>query len=261
MMVRYPALVPGTLLRRYKRFFADVRLDDGREVVAHCPNTGSMKAVNLPGCRVWLSPSDNPKRKLLWTWELIELPQPDGSASLASVHTGRTNRIVEAALSDNRLDALAGYAQHQREVKVGESRLDFLLEDPLKGRAYVEVKQVTLKELDGYGYFPDSVSARGLKHLQALSALARQGERAVLLFCIAHEGIDDVAPAAHIDAAYATGLEAAVADGVEVLAYGTQVTWEAGIPVSVALERTLPVRLAATYAKNSDLAEQVGPPL
>lgn len=257
----YPSLVPGTLLRRYKRFFADVRLDDGREVVAHCPNTGSMKAVNVPGCRVWLSPSDNPKRKLLWTWELIELPQPDGSVSLVSIHTGRTNRIVEAALSANQLEALAGYACQRREVKVGESRLDFLLEDPVKGRAYIEVKQVTLKEQDGYGYFPDSVSVRGLKHLQALSALALQGERAVLLFCIAHEGINDVAAAAHIDAAYAAGLEAAVASGVEVLAYGTSTQWKEGVPVSVTLARTLPVRLTATYAKDGDLAEEVGPPL
>ncbi|RUR28957.1 DNA/RNA nuclease SfsA [Vreelandella nanhaiensis] len=261
MTLHYPALVPGTLLRRYKRFFADVRLDDGREVIAHCPNTGSMKAVNVPGCRVWLSPSDNPKRKLLWTWELIELPQPDGNASLVSVHTGRTNRIVEAALCSGRFKALAGYAHHRREVKVGEARLDFLLEDPVKGRAYIEVKQVTLKEPDGHGYFPDSVSTRGLKHLQTLSALAGQGERAILLFCIAHEGIEDVAAAGHIDAAYAAGLVAAVASGVEVLAYGTQVAWQAGVPVSVALERTLPVRLAATYAEDGNLAKQVGPPL
>nr|WP_284047060.1 DNA/RNA nuclease SfsA [Halomonas llamarensis] len=237
----YPALVPGVLLKRYKRFLADVRLDDGREVVAHCPNTGSMKAVNVPGCRVWLSPSDNPKRKLLWTWELIELPQSDGTQALASVHTGRTNRIVEAALSDGTVAALAGYATLKREVKVDEARLDFLLSDPVQGNVYIEVKQVTLKEADGHGYFPDAVSVRGTKHLQTLARLAQSGERAVLLFCVAHEGIEDVAPAAHIDPAYAAALEEAQRHGVEVLAYGVAFEREGQAPTAIRLSRALPV--------------------
>jgi sugar fermentation stimulation protein A len=243
LTLRYPALVPGVLLKRYKRFFADVRLDDGREVVAHCPNTGSMKAVNVPGCRVWLSPSDNPKRKLLWTWELIELPQPDGTTALASVHTGRTNRIVEAALSERALTPLADYATLRREVKVDEARLDFLLSDPARGNGYVEVKQVTLKEADGHGYFPDAVSARGTKHLHTLNRLAKSGERAVLLFCVAHEGIEDVAPAAHIDPAYAAALEQARQHGVEVLAYGVTFEREGQTPTVVTLSRALPVRV------------------
>src|SRR5690554_7942000 len=116
--MEYPDLMPGTLLRRYKRFLADVRLDDGREVVAHCPHAGSMRAVNVPGCRVWLSPSDNSKRKLAWTWELIELPQPDGGVALASVQTGRANRIVEEALREGRVVELAGYAELKAEVRV-----------------------------------------------------------------------------------------------------------------------------------------------
>ncbi|BBI59268.1 hypothetical protein HSBAA_05740 [Vreelandella sulfidaeris] len=132
-MLAYPALVPGTLIKRYKRFLADVRLDDGREVVAHCPNTGSMKAVNVPGCRVWLSPSDNPKRKLAWTWEFIELPQAGGQVALASVHTGRANRIVESALEAGTLAPLASYATLRREVKVADARLDFMLDDPVRG--------------------------------------------------------------------------------------------------------------------------------
>ncbi|MWJ27812.1 DNA/RNA nuclease SfsA [Halomonas sp. ZH2S] len=243
-MLVYPELVPGVLLKRYKRFLADVRLDDGREVVAHCPNTGSMRAVNVPGCRVWLSPSDNPKRKLAWTWELIELSQTDGSLALASVHTGRANRIVEAALLAGHLAPLRGYASLHREVKVADSRLDFKLDDPQRGSAYVEVKQVTLKETDDHGYFPDSISVRGTKHLKALSALARQGERAVLVFCVAHEGIEDVAPAAHLDAAYAVALREAVASGVEILAYGISVTREGSRPISISLERALPVRVA-----------------
>lgn len=242
MSLAYPALVPGTLLKRYKRFLADVRLDDGREVVAHCPNTGSMKAVNVPGCRVWLSRSDNPKRKLAWTWEFIELPQGDGSVALASVHTGRANRIVEAALEAQALAPLAGYATLKREVKVADARLDFRLDDPARGRAYIEVKQVTLKEEDGHGYFPDSVSARGTKHLRSLQALAQQRERAVLLFCVAHEGIADVAAAAHIDATYAVTLAEAVASGVEVMAYGIEVVREQGRPIAVQLTRRLPVR-------------------
>ena len=239
MSVHYPSLVAGTLQRRYKRFLADVRLDDGRDVVAHCPNTGSMKAVNVPGARVWLSPSDNPARKLDWTWELIELPQPDGRVALASVHTGRTNRIVEDALEHHRIGPLAGFVTLRREVKVEGARLDFMLEDVDGKRTWVEVKQVTLKESDGRGYFPDAVSTRGLKHLQTLARLAASGERAVLLFCVAHEAIEDVTAAAHIDAAYAAGLETAVQQGVEVLAYGVEFKRCGEAPASVRLARAL----------------------
>lgn len=242
--MEYPALVPGVLLRRYKRFLADVRLDDGREVVAHCPNTGSMRAVNVPGCRVWLAPSDNPARKLAWTWELIELTQADGSVALASVHTGRTNRIVEEALRAGRVESLAGYAMLKREAKVEGARLDFRLDDPDRGTAFVEVKQVTLKEFDGHGYFPDAVSERGRKHLLALAALAEQGQRAVLLFCVAHSGIRDVAPAAHLDPAYAATLKAVVERGVEVVAHGCEVDWRDGRPVSIGLRARLPISLS-----------------
>ncbi|WP_422102840.1 DNA/RNA nuclease SfsA [Vreelandella sp.] len=242
-MTMAPELVPGVLLRRYKRFLADVRLDSGEEVVAHCPNTGSMKAVNVPGCRVWLSPSNNPKRKLAWTWEWIALPEPDGGAALASVHTGRANGLVESAIRSGEIAPLAGYRTLKREVKVADARLDIRLDDPVKGSAYVEVKQVTLKEADGHGYFPDSVSVRGTKHLHTLAALAQQGERAVLVFCVAHEGINDVAPAAHIDPVYAAALADAVKAGVEVLAYGVTVEWQQGVPVATRLARALPVRV------------------
>ncbi|QTF92571.1 DNA/RNA nuclease SfsA [Halomonas sp. BM-2019] len=246
--MEYPELVPGTLLRRYKRFLAEVCLDDGREVTAHCPNTGSMRAVNVPGCRVWLSSSDNPARKLAWTWELIELPWPDGTRAAASVHTGRANRIVEEALHEGRVPALAGYAELKREAKVVlagglAARLDFRLDDPMRGTAFVEVKQVTLREADGHGYFPDAVSERGRKHLEVLAALAEQGQRAVLLFCVAHEGIENVAPAAHLDPAYAATLRRAVACGVEVLAQRCEVVRRGGVPVAIRLGPTLPVSL------------------
>ncbi|MDR5893886.1 DNA/RNA nuclease SfsA [Halomonas mongoliensis] len=250
--MEYPDLVPGTLLRRYKRFLADVRLDDGREVVAHCPNTGSMRAVNVPGCRVWLSPSDNPKRKLAWTWELIELPQPDGGVALASVQTGRANRIVEEALREGRVVELAGYAELKAEVRVSigdekASRLDFRLDDPERGSAFVEVKQVTLREADGHGYFPDAVSERGRRHLEVLSALAERGERAVLLFCVAHEAIPDVAPAEHLDPAYAAALRAAAASGVEVLARRCEVGRRGETPVAIRLGPVLPVALERRF--------------
>ncbi|MGE4532627.1 DNA/RNA nuclease SfsA [Halomonas sp.] len=250
--MEYPELVPGTLLRRYQRFLADVRLDDGREVTAHCPNTGSMRAVNVPGCRVWLSPSDNPKRKLAWTWELIELPQPDGTLALASVQTGRANRIVEEALRAGRVPGLEGYAELRREATVaaaGEptSRLDFRLDDPTRGVAFVEVKQVTLKEPDGHGYFPDAVSARGRKHLEVLAALAQAGQRAVLLFCVAHEGIDDVAPAEHLDPAYAQALREAARRGVEVLAQRCEIRREGERPVAIRLGEPLPVALERRF--------------
>jgi sugar fermentation stimulation protein A len=239
----YPTLQPGTLLRRYKRFLADVRLADGREVVAHCPNTGSMRAVNVPGCRVWLSPSDNPARKLAWTWELIELPQRDGGVALASVQTGRANRIVEEALREGRVPRLAGYASLRREAKVEGARLDFRLDDPVRGTAFVEVKQVTLREADGHGYFPDAVSERGRRHLTALAELAVQGQRAVLLFCVAHSGIGDVAPAGHLDPRYAATLRKVAGCGVEVLAHGCEIRWRGGLPAAIRLGDELPVSL------------------
>ncbi|MFO8045287.1 MAG: DNA/RNA nuclease SfsA [Halomonas sp.] len=248
----YPVLVLGTLLRRYKRFLADVRLDDGREVVAHCPNTGSMRAVNVPGCRVWLAHSENPARKLAWTWELIELPQRDGRLATASVNTGRANRIVEEALREGRVPGLEGYAELQREATVvigGEkaSRLDFRLEDPDLGTAFVEVKQVTLKEGDGHGYFPDAVSERGRRHLEVLAALAEQGQRAVLLFCVAHEGIGDVAPAWHLDPAYAAALDVAVVRGMEVLAQRCELERDGDVPVAIRLGQSLAVDLERRF--------------
>lgn len=237
------ALVPGTLLRRYKRFLADIRLDDGREVVAHCPNTGSMRAVNVPGCRVWLSPSTNPARKLAWTWELIELPDGMNGVDWVSVHTGRTNALVETALRKGTIPELADFTQLKREAKVEGARLDFRLEDAAGRTTFVEVKQVTLKESDGHGYFPDAVSERGRRHLTVLAELAAQGHRSVLLFCAAHTGIDDVAAAAHLDPAYARTLREVAERGVEILAYGCRVTLVEGRPVGLSLDRRLAVDL------------------
>lgn len=207
-----PPLYTGTLLRRYKRFLADIRLEDGREITAHCPNTGSMRAVNVPGCRVWVSHHPDPRRKLAWSWELIELPGGD----LASIHTGRANAVVEEAIRAGALMPPEEIKTLEREVRTESARLDFRLTPYAGPRLWIEVKQVTLREADGEGYFPDSVSARGRRHLERLSALSACGDRAMLVFLVAHTGIDRVHPAAHLDPGYADAFEYARRAGVEV---------------------------------------------
>ena len=219
--MKLPPLWSGVLIARYKRFLADIRLDDGRVITAHCPNTGSMRAVNVPGCRVWVSWHDNPKRRLPWTWELIELP--DGA--MASIHTGRANALVQEALESGGILPFDRAWGLQREVRVDDSRLDFRLTTEGDESVWLEVKQVTLKE-ENCGYFPDSVSARGRRHLETLMALRADGDRAVLVFLVAHSGIDDVRPAAHLDPAYARTFEAACEAGVEVMMLGCEITPE-----------------------------------
>ena len=213
------ALVSGRLLRRYKRFLADIRLDDGQEVTAHCPNTGSMKHCADADSRVWLWDSHNPKRKYQLTWEWVEV---DGQFR-ACVNTARANQLVEEALKDGVISELAGDYDIRREPKVADGRLDFLLSAQQKGDAdiYVEVKSVTLlsEETAGLGTFPDAVTERGLKHLRRLQALKEEGYLAVLLFCVPHEGIERVQAAADIDPKYAAALAEVAAAGVEVLAY------------------------------------------
>ncbi|WP_457809447.1 DNA/RNA nuclease SfsA [Kushneria sp. EE4] len=220
--MKLPALWSGVLIARYKRFLADIRLDDGRVITAHCPNTGSMRAVNVPGCRVWVSWHDNPKRRLAWTWELIELP--DGA--LASIHTGRANALVQEALETGALLPFDPDWPLQREVRVEGSRLDFRLTPHDGMPVWLEVKQVTLKEGDECGYFPDSVSTRGRRHLEALMTRRAAGDRAVLVFLVAHNGIDDVRPAAHLDPGYARTFHAACEAGVEVMMLGCDITPE-----------------------------------
>ncbi len=213
-----PALEEGRLLRRYKRFLADIRTLDGEELTIHCPNTGSMFNCMVEGGQVWFSRSNDPKRKLPGTWEISETPQ----GRLACVNTGRANRLVEEALNAGVITELAGFTALKREVAYGEegSRVDFCLQFP-EGPAYVEVKSVTLG-YDGttVAAFPDAVTQRGAKHLRELATLARNGVRAVQLYCVNLTGIEAVRPAGEIDAGYAEALRAAVADGVEVLAYG-----------------------------------------
>jgi len=211
-----PDLIEGRLIRRYKRFLADVELEGGEQVTAHCPNTGSMKNCAEPGSRVWLSRSDNPKRKYPLSWELVEIQLQH----LCCIHTGRANGLVREAIEQGVIAELQGYESIRQEVKYGEgSRIDLLLQQAGRPDAYVEVKNLTLLGEGGEGSFPDAVTARGTKHLKELMAMVAQGHRAVLLFCVPHEGIERARPADEIDPLYGRTLRQAAAAGVEVLAY------------------------------------------
>ena len=216
------ALEQGRLVRRYKRFLADIVTDEGEHLCIHCPNTGSMLNCMGEGARVWFQRNSDPKRKLPGTRELVETPQ----GRMASVNTARANRLVEEALLAGVISELAGFTALKREVAYGveNSRVDFRLDYPA-GPAYVEVKSVTL----GFGdtavaAFPDAVTTRGARHLRELAALAREGIRAVQLYCVNLTGIEAVRPASEIDPLYADALREAVAAGVEVLAYGVELS-------------------------------------
>lgn len=216
-------LIKGTLLKRYKRFLADVKLENGDVVTAHCPNTGAMTGCAEPGWQVWLSPSNNPKRKLAYTWELVLTD----AEHWIGVNTHRANGLVKEALINQQIPELTGYDFHQAEVKYGEegSRIDFLLSAPERTDCYVEVKSVTLLQGDK-GYFPDAKTLRGQKHLRELNSIVKQGERAVLVFCVQHSGIQTVEVAEHIDPKYTAELKLAMANGVEVLAYSCVISEE-----------------------------------
>ncbi|WP_426118022.1 DNA/RNA nuclease SfsA [Pseudomonas sp. DSP3-2-2] len=219
-----PELEQGLLVVRYKRFLADIETASGELLTIHCPNTGSMFNCMMPGGRVWFSRSSDPKRKLPGTWEISETPQ----GRLACINTGRANHLVEEALRAGVISELNGFIGLKREVAYGQekSRVDFRLDYP-GGPAFVEVKSVTLG-FDGspVAAFPDAVTLRGARHLRELASLARDGVRAVLLYCVNLTGVEAVRPAAEIDPGYAAALREAMAAGVEVLAYGIQLTSE-----------------------------------
>lgn len=232
-----PELESGRLLVRYKRFLADIETPGGEKLTIHCPNTGSMFNCMAPGGRVWFSRSSDPKRKLPGTWEIAETPQ----GRLACVNTGRANNLVEEALRAGVITELSGFTALKREVPYGQenSRVDFRLDYP-SGPAFVEVKSVTLGfDESTIAAFPDSVTQRGARHLRELASLARNGVRGVLVYCVNLTGIDAVRPAEEIDPVYAAALREAVAAGVEVLAYGVQLT-----PEEIRIDRRLDVHLA-----------------
>lgn len=232
--MRLPPLVPGVLLRRYQRFLADVRLDGGEVVTAHTANTGRMTGVAEPGSRVWLSRADDPRRKLKWTWELVEA-RP---GVRVGINTARANALVAEGIARGVIAELAGYERIRREVRyAGNRRIDLLLEHPGRPPCYVEVKNTTLVE-DGVALFPDAVSERARRHLEALTAMVAQGARAAICFCVQREDARASAPADAIDPAYGAALRRALAAGVEAIAYRARVGVE-----EIVLERSLPLCL------------------
>lgn len=227
----FPApLERGILIRRYKRFLADVVLADGSETTVHVPNSGSMLGMNMPGLPVWLSRSADPKRKLPLTLEMVQLP-----TGLVGVNTMRPNRLAEAAIGDSVIPELTGYDVVRREVRYdSDSRIDLLLGHPDRAPAYVEVKNVTLSRSAGLAEFPDCVTARGAKHLAALERVVEAGGRAVMLFIAQRGDCDRFVTADDLDPAYGAALRRAEASGVEVLCYDCHLT-----PETIRLNRPL----------------------
>lgn len=234
-MIFEPALRPARLISRYKRFLADVVTPEGETLTLHCANTGAMTGCATPGDTVWYSTSASLTRKYPHSWELTQTQQ----GHLICVNTLRANQLVREALTTGTIAELAGYPQLRAEVKYGEerSRIDFLLQAHNRAECYIEVKSVTLLQ-QGKGYFPDAVTVRGQKHLRELASIAQRGERAVMLFTVLHSGIEDVAPARHIDARYAEQLAQAQQNGVEILCYKAQLS-----PTGMWLDRRINLTL------------------
>ena len=230
--MHFPApLIPATLISRYKRFLADVALPSGETLTVHCANPGSMLGLAAPGARVWLSKSANPKRKLGYSWELVEVDLGSG-VELVGINTSNPNALAAEAIAAGRIPELTGYGSVRREVKYGvNSRVDFLLEDAAHPPCYVEVKNVHLMRQRTLAEFPDAVTERGAKHLLELANVAGAGGRAVMLFLVQIASAQRFALARDIDPAYVAAFAKARAAGVEVLAYRCQLTC-AGIEVA-----------------------------
>jgi sugar fermentation stimulation protein A len=219
----FPApLARGQLIRRYKRFLADVALEDGRVITAHCANPGAMLGVAPEGGEVWLSPARNPKRKLAWSWELVRV-----EGGLVGINTSWPNQLAEEAVIGGAIPELAGYQTLRREVRYGRnSRIDLLLEAESRPTCYVEVENVHLSRGEGLAEFPDCVTERGAKHLLELADMVAAGFRAVMLFVVQRGDCNRFRTAEDFDPAYHRGLKAALGAGVEVLVYGCAVTVE-----------------------------------
>ncbi|WNN45160.1 MULTISPECIES: DNA/RNA nuclease SfsA [Winslowiella] len=231
----FPALQPARLIKRYKRFLADVITPQGETLTIHCANTGAMTGCATPGDTVWYSTSDSLTRKYPHSWELTQTQQ----GHWICVNTLRANQLVREAIQADIVASLTGYSSIQAEVKYGaeRSRIDFLLQADNRRNCYIEVKSVTLLD-KGKGYFPDAVTVRGQKHLRELAKIAENGERAVLFFAVLHSGIEDVSPARHIDAQYAELLAQAQQSGTEIICYKAQFS-TTGLSLQQSLEVTL----------------------
>lgn len=230
--MRLPPLVTGRLIQRYKRFLADVELDTGEIVTAHCANSGSMLGVAPPGARVWLSRSDDPKRKLAHSWLIVEI-----GTALVGIDTGHPNALVAEAIRDGTIAEAAGYASLRREVKYGvNSRVDILLEDDARGRLFVEVKNVHLSRRPGLAEFPDSVTARGTKHLGELAAEVERGHRAMMVFLVQRTDATEMSLARDIDPAYGHAFDKALRAGVEAVAYACRISAQ-----EIVVDRRIPL--------------------
>jgi sugar fermentation stimulation protein A len=216
----------AVLIKRYKRFLADITLEDGTETTLHVANTGAMTGCATPSDTVWYSTSDNKKRKYPFSWEITQTQKNH----FICVNTLRANQLVEEAIIKGTISEFSEYKNLRREVKYGDenSKIDFLLTDQFNTETFIEVKSVTLlgnpstienEENCKQGYFPDAITTRGQKHLRELMQMKQQGHRAVLFFAILHSGIESVMPAEHIDAKYTELLIQATQQGVEVIAY------------------------------------------
>lgn len=229
-----PPLESARLVRRYKRFLADVECPDGRQLTLHCANTGAMTGCSEPGLEVWYTTSHNPARKYPHGLEVVCTP-----LGRVGVNTARANQVVHEALLESRVAGIAGYSRIAREVRVPgtDARLDFCLEG-MAGRCWIEVKSMTLGDASGRGAFPDAVSARALRHVETLAECRARGDRAVLLFCAQHSGIAWATTADEVDPAYGAAVRRAAAAGVEVLAFACRIDRQ-----SISLGDPLPVRL------------------
>ncbi len=232
--MRFPdPLIKGRLIQRYKRFLCDVALDGGAAVTAHCPNPGAMLGLDRPGSVVWLSPARNPARKLRYSWELVRVGE-----ALVGINTAHPNGLVAEAVERGRIPELAGYEAARREVPYGRnSRIDLLLEGGGRAPCYVEVKNVHLKR-NGLAEFPDSVTARGAKHLREMTDMVAAGHRAVMVYLVQRDDCAGFALADDIDPAYAAAFARARSRGVEAICYCCKLSTEA-----ITLDAALPLHL------------------
>ncbi len=235
-MIFEESLLEARLIQRYKRFLADVELPDGSQLTAHTPNTGAMLGCAEPGSRVWLRDTANPKRKYIYSWELVETM----AGVLVGINTGLAPQLVQETIVDGRIADLQGYNTLRREVPYGleNSRIDLLLQDGADPDCYVEVKNVTAMAESGTAIFPDAVSRRGSKHLRELIEMVKRGYRAVIFYCVQRQDAESLSPASTIDPEYADTMRLALNAGVEAIAYRATVS-----PQEISLTKRLPIIL------------------